>query len=197
MMRTVTEAARAGSFGPELIQRIARGEEKALAELYDRTSRMVYGLVLRVVRDPATAEEVTLEVYMQVWRTASTYTPERGSINAWLAMAARTRSLDWLRSRQARLAREGKPIEVLAEISDAAPNPETAMAGRNQADLIQKAMAELPAEQREAIHLGFYSGLTHGEIAVHLNLPLGTVKSRIRRGMSKLRETLGECLEVV
>ncbi|MEI9815327.1 MAG: sigma-70 family RNA polymerase sigma factor [Acidobacteriota bacterium] len=179
----------------ELVARIARGEEKALAELYDSTSRMIYGLVLRIVRDAATAEEVTLEVYMQVWRTAANYTPDRGSVNAWLATAARSRALDWLRSRQARLARDGQPMDSLPEITDTAANPEAALAERTQAAVIRKAMASLPAEQREAIDLGFYSGLTHGEIAAQLNLPLGTVKSRIRMGMNKLRDTLGPYLE--
>jgi RNA polymerase sigma-70 factor (ECF subfamily) len=93
----VTEAAHARAFGPNLIKRIAGGEEQALAELYDQTSRMVYGYVLSIVGDAAIAEEVTLEVYLQVWRTASTYSPERCSVNAWLAAAAHIQALNRLR----------------------------------------------------------------------------------------------------
>jgi RNA polymerase sigma-70 factor (ECF subfamily) len=93
----VTEAARVRAFGPNLIERIARGEQQALAQLYDQTSRMIYGFALHILRDAAIAEEVTLEVYMQVWRTASTYVPARCSVNAWLAATARTHALNRLR----------------------------------------------------------------------------------------------------
>jgi RNA polymerase sigma-70 factor, ECF subfamily len=180
---------------PGLIARIAKGEEPALAQLYDETSRLVYGLVLRIVREPSTAEEVTLEVYMQVWRTAVNYNTERGSVTAWLAMAARSRALDWIRSKQARLYREGQTIDDLPEMVDIQSNPEENLAQSQRAVVVRQAMASLPMEQRIALDMGFYSGLTHSEIAERLNLPLGTVKSRIRMGMNKLREVLGPLQE--
>ncbi len=180
---------------PEYMVAIARGDEAALAQLYDQTSRLVYGLVLRIVREPSTAEEVTLEVYMQVWRSASNYDTSRGSVNAWLATAARSRALDWLRSKQARLHRDAQTAEALPEIADLATNPEQSLAQRQQSMLIRQALAGLPPDQRVALDLGFYSGLTHSEIAEQLNVPLGTVKSRIRMGMNKLREILGPMQE--
>jgi RNA polymerase sigma-70 factor (ECF subfamily) len=178
-----------------LITRIAKGEEPALAQLYDDTSRLVYGLVLRIVREPSTAEEVTLEVYMQVWRTATSYDTSRGSVTAWLATAARSRALDWMRSKQARLYRDGQGMDNLPEIVDIGTNPEENLSQSQQAAFVRRAIATLPAEQRVALDLGFYSGLTHAEIAERLNLPLGTVKSRIRMGMNRLREALGPLQE--
>jgi RNA polymerase sigma-70 factor (ECF subfamily) len=178
-----------------LIRGIAQGDEAAFAQLYDETSRLVYGLVLRIVREPATAEEVSLEVYMQVWRTAATYDTERGSVTAWLATAARSRALDWMRSKQARLYRDGQGMEDLPELMDVRVNPEQSLAQTQQATFVRQAMNALPSEQRIALDLGFYSGLTHSEIAERLNLPLGTVKSRIRMGMTKLREMLGPLQE--
>jgi RNA polymerase sigma-70 factor (ECF subfamily) len=174
---------------------MARGEESALAELYLSTSGLVYGLVLRIVRDPATAEEVTLEVYLQAWRTAKSYQTGRGSVTAWLAIVARSRALDWRRSRQARGLRGSENIDELPEIADAAPSPEWTMVTSAQSHAVRRALNALPPEQRTAIGLGFYSGMSHAEIAEHLGLPLGTVKSRIRMGMSKLRELLGPTLE--
>lgn len=178
-----------------LIARVAKGEEAALAQLYDDTSRLVYGLVLRIVREPSTAEEVTMEVYMQVWRTAASYDTSRGSVTAWLATAARSRALDWMRSKQARLYRDGQTMDDLPEMVDVGSNPEENLSQTQQAAFVRQAMASLPAEQRVALDLGFYSGLTHAEIAERLNLPLGTVKSRIRMGMNKLREMLGPLQE--
>ena len=188
-------AAQRTAILPALVARIARGEEAALSQLYDETSRLVYGLVLRIVRDPATTEEVALEVYLQAWRTAKDYTANRGSVTAWLAIAARSRALDWMRSRQARSARGSENIDQLPEIPDSLPNPEHTMVASAQAATVRKALDELPAEQRVAIDQGFYSGMTHAEIAEHLCLPLGTVKSRIRMGMNKLRDLLGPTLE--
>jgi RNA polymerase sigma-70 factor, ECF subfamily len=173
-----------------LIARIAQGDQAAFARLYDDTSRLVYGLVLRMVHEPSAAEDVTLEVYMQVWRTASSYQASRGSVTAWLATAARTRALDWMRSRQGRLYRDGQAIDDAPELIDAATNPEEELAARQRTEVVRKAIAALPTEQREALNLGFYAGLTQSEIAERLELPLGTVKSRMRMGMIKLREAL-------
>ncbi|MEP6963520.1 MAG: sigma-70 family RNA polymerase sigma factor [Acidobacteriota bacterium] len=174
-----------------MVALIAQGNERALARFYDQTSRLVYGLALRVVRDPATAEEVALEVYMQVWRTAGNYETSRGSVTAWLATATRSRALDWTRSRQARIVREGLPMDGAPDLPDGAISPEVAQQQRGRTAVIRQALASLPAEQRATIDLGFYSGLTHTEIAERLNLPLGTVKSRMRMGMIKLRQLLG------
>jgi len=183
-------------FLPALIARIAQGEESALAELYDATSRLVYGLIVRIVHDPTTAEDVTLEVYLQAWRTARSYESGRGSVTAWLAIAARSRALDWMRSRQARHIRGSENIDELPEMSDASPTPERNVLLSAQAAAVRRALDALPPDQRVAIDLGFYSGMSHAEIAEHLGLPLGTVKSRIRMGMNKLRELLGPAREV-
>ncbi|MEP6961522.1 MAG: sigma-70 family RNA polymerase sigma factor [Acidobacteriota bacterium] len=186
-----------GSTGlPPLVTQIAKGDQQALSRLYDATSRLVYGLALRIVKDPATAEEITLEVYMQVWRTSKNYEASRGSVTAWLAITARSRALDWLRSRQSRLYREGLPMEAAPQLVDLAANPEVQQQQSGRAARIREAMQSLPPEQRQAIDLGFYDGLSHSEIAERLNLPLGTIKSRMRMGMIKLRELLGSMGEL-
>lgn len=189
-------AAQQAAILPGIVARIASGDDRALSQLYDVTSRLVYGLVLRIVRDPATAEEVALEVYLQAWRTAGSYQSSRGSVTSWLAITARSRALDWMRSRQARHVRGSENIDAVPDMPDTAASPEEHMVLSAQAIIVRKALDALPSEQRIAIDLGFFSGMTHAEIAEHLDLPLGTVKSRIRMGMNKLRELLGSNWEI-
>jgi len=127
---------------------------------------------------------------MQVWRTASSYDASRGTVSSWLATLARSRSVDWLRSPHARFSRQCHALEDSPEAGDFSANPEHAslQAGRDR--IIRKSMGQLPPEQRQAIELAYFSGFSHSEIAGRLGVPLGTVKARIRLGMSHLRQSL-------
>ncbi len=173
----------------------ARGEQSALARLYDISNRLVYSVALRILSDPADAEEVTLDVYTQVWRTAKDYTPDRGAPSSWLIMMARSRALDRLRARGRRQGRE-TTLDTTADAASTDRAPDEA-AYLEQASLrVKSAMAALAPEQREVIEMSFFSGLTHAELAERLGQPLGTVKTRIRSGMAKLREAMGIGKEV-
>ncbi len=172
-----------------LIRRVARHDEAALGAFYDATSPLVYGVALRILRDVATAEEVTADVYTQVWRRASTYAPERGTPSAWLLMLTRSRAIDRLRA-GARMLRRTAPLEEAAPIATGLPNPEEESVLAERRRLVRKALEELSRAQREAIELAFFSGLTHSQIAARLQQPLGTVKTRIRDGMMQLRDIL-------
>ncbi len=173
-----------------LIARIASRDHAALAEFYDRTAPYSFGLIQRIVGDPSAAEEVTLDLYMQVWKHSASYDERRGAPLAWLMILARSRALDWRRTRAGRGKGREERLPVTAEFTDRSPNPEesAAIAGRRR--VIQAALAVLSPDQREAIELAFYDGLSHSEIATHLNAPLGTVKTRIRLGMQHLRHQL-------
>jgi RNA polymerase sigma-70 factor (ECF subfamily) len=172
-----------------LIRRIAQADSAALGELYDATNRVVFGLVLRIVRDPSAAEEVTLDVFTQIWRHAATYDVKRGVPSAWLFMLARSRAIDRLRSR-ARRSDRAQPLDDAFQLPDPAPNPEQASTSASRTRFIRSALAGLPKEQREAIELAYFSGLSHSEIAAHSGEPLGTVKTRLRLGMARLRDLL-------
>lgn len=177
-----------------LIERIAIGEQAALSDLYEASSRLVYGLIMRIVGDPATAEEVLLDAYTQVWRQASSYDRQRGSPLAWLMTIGRTRALDRLRAgRQDQQRRE--PFDAVVETASQSENPEEMTALGERRRLVREALQSLTAEQREALELAYYGGLSHSEIALRLELPLGTVKTRIRLGMNRLREQLRPLLE--
>lgn len=172
-----------------LMARIAEGDVDALATLYDETAPQVYGLARRILDDPAGAEEVTADVFVQVWQKAPRYDPARGPALPWLLLLARSRALDRRRS--------GVAARVLTEPVDAAmslPSPEpdplvnVEMAERRR--LVLRAMATLPAEQRRVLELAYYKGMSHAEIAATTCEPLGTVKTRIRAAMIRLRAAL-------
>jgi RNA polymerase sigma-70 factor (ECF subfamily) len=172
-----------------LLDSIVRGDQAALGALYDATVRQVHGLASRVLGDPALGEEVTLDVYEQVWRTAGTYSAALGTPTAWLLTIARSRAIDRLRAGAFRRRRE----ERIGESFDAPASgraPETAAADEEEGRMVRAALRALPPEQRSALELAYYEGLTHVEIAERLHEPLGTVKTRIRLGMTKLRELL-------
>jgi len=147
------------------------------------------GLAVRVLRDPADAEEVVLDVYQQVWRSASAFEPSRGTVLGWLIMVTRSRAIDRLRSAGARRARETS-IEEKVDLPSDLPAPESQSIFAQERRLIRRALEELERDQREAIELAFFRGLTHVEVAEALGAPLGTIKTRIRSGMRKLREAL-------
>ena len=185
----VDEWRRAEALLNECIKRTATGEEQALATFYDQTSHLVYGLALRILEDTADAEEVTLDVYTQVWRSARDFDPRRGNATAWLIMLTRSRAIDRLRSSAGRKERE-EPLEWVPDIPSSAECPEQASVLSQRQRWVRAALEALPPEQREAIELAFFSGLSHAELAAKLGQPLGTVKTRIRLGMMKLRELL-------
>lgn len=167
------------------VLRIAAGDQGALAALYDTTSRLIYGITLRILGNPADAEEVTLDIYTQVWRSASNFDEARGSVVAWLTTMARSRAIDRLRTGANRNRRE----ESLADLDPPAaaqPHPQPGI-GRE----VQTALKALAPEQREAIELAYWYGYSHSELAARLGQPLGTVKTRIRTGMMRLRSELG------
>ncbi|MDX2152437.1 MAG: sigma-70 family RNA polymerase sigma factor [Bryobacteraceae bacterium] len=160
-----------------------------MAELYDGTSSLVFSLALRVVGNTEDAEEIAADVYSQVWKTAPSYDRSRSSVLGWLVMLTRSRSIDRLRSRAERTRREAVG-ELPTQIRDPRPVPEEACSFGQRGLLVRRALLTLPGEQRELIELSFFHGLTHSEVAKRKALPLGTVKTRIRLGMLKLRDLL-------
>jgi RNA polymerase sigma-70 factor (ECF subfamily) len=172
-----------------LIRRAATGDQEALGDLYDSTSRWVYGVALRILGDQMMAEEVTIDVYEQVWRQAASYDLDRGKPLAWLLMLARSRAIDRLRASNQQRQRE-EPLDSDFSSSASIIDPEEDMLVAERRRFVQTAMAGLRPEQREVIELAYFLGLTQSEIADRLQLPLGTVKTRVRLGMIKLRELL-------
>jgi RNA polymerase sigma-70 factor (ECF subfamily) len=173
----------------ELFRRCARGDEQAFAAVYDATAGRVHGLVLRVVRDPAQAEEVTQETFLEAWRTASRFDPDRGSAVSWLLTLAHRRAVDRVRSAEAAHRRDAtyhdqnRPVE-----HDSTAEAATT---RIEAQRVRTAMATLTHVQREALELAYFGGYTHTEVATMLDLPVGTAKTRIRDGLIRLRDALG------
>ena len=177
-----------------LIKRVADGDQSALATLYDSTSRLIFGLILRVVNDRSTAEEVLLDVYTQVWRQAASYDSKRGAPLAWLMTIARTRGIDRLRS--GRHENQNKEsLDAIGDVTAGTESPEAETVNSERRQLVRIALETLSVEQREVIELAYYSGLSHSEIALRLGQPLGTVKTRTRLGMMKLRDMLRPLLE--
>ena len=172
-----------------LIERAARGEEAALAGLYDGTVAVVHGLVLRILRDPALAEEVTGDVYLQVWHQAVRYDPTRGAPLSWLLTVARSRAIDRLRSARAE-AERAAPLRDALDVASEDAGPEESSSLQERRRLVRAALATLAPEQRAALELAYFGGLSHSEIARRLGEPLGTVKTRIRLAMTKVRQLL-------
>lgn len=178
-----------------LIRLIARADAGALAAFYDRYSRLVFGLALNVVGDPATAEEVAQDVFMRVWERAGQYRVEQARVSTWLTSIARHRAIDVLRRRGARAESHSVAWDDLtpsAQPSAAGPEVETGLA--LQRDRVRAALAALPEDQKQVLALAYFKGYTQSEIASALGQPLGTVKTRIRRGMLKLRQVLDDGL---
>jgi RNA polymerase sigma-70 factor, ECF subfamily len=184
------EAGDAADF--EAIRRVARGDGEALAALYDRHSRAIYSLVLRVLGDTREAEEVVQDVFAQAWRQASRYDTSRGAVVAWLLMMARSRAIDRLRARRGLPAAAGDNESALGVLSDPSAGPERAALTAERCTRVRQALESLPLVQRLAIELAFFEGLTHVEIADRLELPLGTIKTRIRLGLMKLKDAFLE-----
>ena len=170
-----------------LLDRIVARDEQAVAELYDRHHRLLFGLILRILRDRSEAEEVLQEVFVLVWTRAETYNVALGSPAAWLVRIARNRGIDRLRANNVRVrAVESAPLPVAAD------SPETSAALSEQQRAVACALPSLPQDQRVLIEQAYFLGLTQSELAERFNLPLGTVKTRIRTGMMALRGQLSQ-----
>lgn len=167
----------------------ARGDERAFAELYDQTSGRVYGMVLRVVRDAAQSAEVTQDVYLDVWRQAARFDASRSAVMPWLLMIAHRRAVDRVRSAQSSLVRDDRFAELNVErpYDSVSEQVEISIEGQR----VRKVMNDLTESQREAVSLAYFGGYTHSEVAELLHIPLGTVKTRIRDGLVRLRDALG------
>ena len=170
-----------------LLGRIAARDTTAVGELYDRHSRLLYGLILRILRDRSEAEEVLQEAFVQVWTRVETYNVELGTPAAWLVRIARNRAIDRLRANTVRLRTvEATPAPPPVE------SPEARAALSEQQRAVARALETLPSEQRELIEHAYFQGLTQSELAERFGLPLGTVKTRVRTGMMTLRRELQE-----
>lgn len=171
-----------------LVERIAAGEAEALGELYDRYGRVAFGVLYRMLPGPEAAEEVAQDAFHSVWRQARSYRPDRGSVRTWLLAICRNAAIDWRRTRGKRLERE-VTIEAAAELlSDAKVDERVVDSLR--AEHVRAVVGGLPREQREVLALAFWGGYSQSEIAARTRTPLGTVKSRVRLAMNKLRESL-------
>jgi len=171
------------------LARMARGEGDAVAELYDRHARPIYSLALRILGDATEAEDIVQEVFSQAWKQAARYSASRGAVAAWLMTLARSRAIDRLRAKRARPG-DASDERVAGQLVDAGPPADSLVLSSEQVARVRAALDELPLLQRAAIELAYYEGLTHAEIADRLEQPLGTVKTRIRLAMLKLRDVL-------
>lgn len=168
-----------------LLRRIAQGDDSALAALYDEYAGRVYGFVLRVVGDAALAQEVTQDVFLKVWQHPHQWDPARGQFSSWLLTVARYTAVDRLRFEA---LRSGRSVPLMEDIdAPTRDDPDPA-----ELDRLRALLRRLPDEQRQVIELAYFRGLTHSELAAALNLPLGTVKTRLRAGLQKLRALLSE-----
>jgi RNA polymerase sigma-70 factor (ECF subfamily) len=172
----------------KLLRAIADGDQRALHSLYEQTHRIVFTLIVRITMNRETAEEVTLDVFHDVWRRASTYDPANGSVVGWIMNQARSRAIDRLRfdQRKKRVNTYPHSLRPTTDIVD----PQQACLFEEQSRLLRNALDVLTTEERKAIETAFFSELTYEQTATNLNQPLGTVKTRIRSGLEKLREAL-------
>ena len=177
------------SLDATLLSRLLQKDVSAFEQLYDRHSRLVYGLVLRILQQASTSEEVVQDVFLQLWRNADQYDSSRGPFVPWLCTMARNRALDQLRLKSERQRRrEDQPDELPSVV--VAPDYEKALDEKRRAERVRALMASLTPQQKKAIELAYFEGLSHSEIAATLKEPLGTVKSWIRNGLLRLKEGL-------
>jgi len=173
----------------DLLNRSSRGDQAAFAEFYDATSARAFGLAVRVVRDPAKAEEVSQEAFLEVWRTASRFESDRGSAIGWLLTMVHRKAVDRVRSAEASSRRDTS----YHQDSGAVDHDSTAEAAEAsmEARRVRGALEELTTVQREALELAYFGGYTHTEVATMLDLPVGTAKTRIRDGLIRMRDAMG------
>ena len=173
----------------DLMARCTSADHGAFAELYDLTMRRVYGIVLKVLRSPEHAQEVTQEIYVEVWKQASTYKPDKGSVIAWMATMAHRRAVDRVRSVSSEVARDER--YAFTDLERESDEVWDSVAQKYDVQRVREALGHLTAIQRQAIQLAYYDGLTQSQIATALKLPLGTVKTRVRDGLRRLGDALG------
>lgn len=173
-----------------LLRRVARGDESAFEQLYDQLAPLLYGIVRKVVRDPSMSDEVTQEVFVELWRIAPRFDQERGSVRSWAATIAHRRAVDWVRSEEARRRREERDHEqtVVDDTTDPVAQVVDEHVDRAR---VRRALDELTPTQREAITLAYFGGKTYREVAALLDIPEGTAKTRIRDGLIRLRDKMG------
>lgn len=176
---------------PALIAAIAERDQTAFTRFYDLTNRPAFSVVLRIVGDHALAEEVTHDVYLQIWNQARNYSAERGTPFAWLMTIARSRAIDRFRGAQYR-RRESESLDAAYDYAASAEDPEQASLFAERRAQVRHALQRLSAEQRQVIEIAYFSGLSQSEISQRLGIPLGTVKTRMRVGLMRLREYLSE-----
>jgi RNA polymerase sigma-70 factor (ECF subfamily) len=190
MDQTAQQAA--STIDPRLIARIAKGDQQAFTQLYDLSSTVLFTLAFRMLGTREEAAELLQDVYLEVWRKVSRYDVGRGTPIAWLVTLTRSRAIDRLRTRGAKTQRLSAPLDdaAVGQMPDYAPTPFEAQADVELRTAVSSAIAELPDAQQQVIAMAFYEGLSHAEIAAKLNQPLGTIKTRIKLGMTKLRAAL-------
>lgn len=172
-----------------LIRLIAQAHEEALAQLYDRYNRLVFSLALAIVNDRSTAEEITLDVFMRIWQKAGTYRADQAKVSTWLTHIARHHAIDVLRRRAVRPDQYALHWEdTTPQPASPQPDPEESAEVSLRRKRIQAALAQLPPDQKQALMLAYFSGYTHQQIAEALKQPLGTIKTRLRLALQKLRE---------
>jgi RNA polymerase sigma-70 factor, ECF subfamily len=180
-------AERADADLDTLLTHVAKGDQAAFEALYDQLGSSVYGLVRRVLRNPSQAEEVAQEVLLEVWRAASRFDPARGSAATWVLTIAHRRAIDRVRAEEAATAREQRTAEVPAATDEVAETVEASM----DAERLRRCLAGLTELQRESITLAYYGGYSYAQVAALLGTALGTIKTRIRDGLTRLRACLG------
>ena len=180
-------AERADADLDTLLTHVAKGDQAAFEALYDRLAASVYGLIRKVLRNPSQAEEVTQEVLLEVWRTASRFDRARGSAATWVLTIAHRRAIDRVRAEEAATAREQRSAQVPADIDEVAETVEASM----DAERLRRCLAGLTELQRESITLAYYGGYSYAQVAALLDTALGTIKTRIRDGLTRLRACLG------
>ncbi len=183
-----------------LMVRLAAGEAVALGEAYDRYAAVVHAVALRVTGEAGDAEEVTQDTFRALWSHAGTLAGREVNLTAWLVTAARRRAIDVLRKRRRRIQPASTLSEPeadgLAQVRDDAAHAGEALVGTERAEIVKRALAELPQDQKRVVRLAFFSGLSHSEIAAKLTVPLGTVKSRLRYALEKMQTRLQEVRDV-
>lgn len=172
----------------DLLDRASRGDEEAFSRLYDRLAGFLYGIVRRVVRDPAQSQEVAQEVFLEIWRLAPRFDRTKGSVKSWAAVIAHRRAVDRVRSEQSSKNREERQSHMAPTAVDTVADE---VADRFEREQVRGALAVLSAVQRQAVELAYYGGYTYREVAVLLDTPEGTIKTRIRDGVIRLRDALG------
>ena len=172
-----------------LVALVARGDEDALAELYDRVGRVAYGLALRVLRDERHAEDAVQEAFLQVWRSAATFRAERAKASTWILTLVHRRAVDLVRREE---RRQADPLTDDSALGEAPEDTEEAAWLRFERERVQLALKQLPDVQREALELAYYGGFSQSELAERLGVPLGTIKSRMFAGLARLRELLDD-----